>query len=66
MKAKLVISEPSEVVDPLVTELAACIQMSKRVLVVTGAGISCSSGIPVSAKELNKKFDGLKLNHYLV
>ncbi|KAG0741111.1 hypothetical protein G6F62_001711 [Rhizopus arrhizus] len=46
MKAKLVISEPSEVVDPLVTELAACIQMSKRVLVVTGAGISCSSGIP--------------------
>ena len=47
MKVKIVISEPSEVIDPLVTELAACIQMSKRVLVITGAGISCNGGIPV-------------------
>ncbi|CEG75512.1 Putative Yor025wp-like protein [Rhizopus microsporus] len=46
MKVKIVISEPSEVIDPLVTELAACIQMSKRVLVITGAGISCNGGIP--------------------
>lgn len=47
MKVKIIISEPSEVVEPLITELAARIQMSKRALVVTGAGISCSGGIPV-------------------
>lgn len=48
MKVKIVISEPAEIVDPFITELAACIDNSKRVLMITGAGISCSGGIPVS------------------
>lgn len=47
MKTKIIISEPTEVIDPLITELAARIDNSKRVLVITGAGISCSGGIPV-------------------
>lgn len=47
MKVKIAISEPSEVIDPLVTNLASYIAKSKRAIVVTGAGISCSSGIPV-------------------
>ncbi|KAI8370367.1 DHS-like NAD/FAD-binding domain-containing protein [Radiomyces spectabilis] len=46
MKVKIAISEPPEVIDPLITDLAACIAKSKRVLVITGAGISCSGGIP--------------------
>ncbi|CEP14233.1 hypothetical protein [Parasitella parasitica] len=46
MKVKIAISEPAEVTDPLITELASFIAKSKRALVVTGAGISCSSGIP--------------------
>ncbi|KAG2231813.1 DHS-like NAD/FAD-binding domain-containing protein [Thamnidium elegans] len=45
-KVKILISEATQVIDPFVTELAACIDKSKRVLVITGAGISCSSGIP--------------------
>lgn len=48
MKTRIVISEPEEVIDPFITELAAVIDCSKRVLVITGAGISCSGGIPVS------------------
>lgn len=48
MKVKISISEPSEVIDPLLTNLSSYIAKSKRALVVTGAGISCSSGIPVS------------------
>ncbi|KAI7894557.1 DHS-like NAD/FAD-binding domain-containing protein [Mucor mucedo] len=46
MKYKIAISEPSEAIDPLVTNLSAYIAKSKRALIVTGAGISCSSGIP--------------------
>ncbi|KAI8327857.1 DHS-like NAD/FAD-binding domain-containing protein, partial [Choanephora cucurbitarum] len=46
MKKTIVISEPSEVIDPLLTELSSFIAKSKRAIVVTGAGISCSSGIP--------------------
>ncbi|KAG0165132.1 hypothetical protein DFQ28_009220 [Apophysomyces sp. BC1034] len=46
MKVKIAISEPPEVIDPFVTDLAACIARSKRALVVTGAGISCTGGIP--------------------
>ncbi|KAI8997491.1 DHS-like NAD/FAD-binding domain-containing protein [Pilobolus umbonatus] len=46
MKVKIAISEPSEVTDPLFTNLACHITKSKRALIVTGAGISCSSGIP--------------------
>jgi hypothetical protein len=48
MKVKIVMTEPSEVIDPFIAELAACIDNSKRVLVITGAGISCNGGIPVS------------------
>lgn len=47
MKVKIAIAEPAEVTDPLITDLASFIAKSKRALVVTGAGISCSSGIPV-------------------
>lgn len=47
MKVKIAISEPTEVTDPFITDLASFIAKSKRALVVTGAGISCSSGIPV-------------------
>lgn len=47
MKVKIAISEPAEVTDPFITDLASFIAKSKRALVVTGAGISCSSGIPV-------------------
>jgi NAD-dependent histone deacetylase SIR2 len=47
MKTKIVISEPNEAIDPLLSELARRIHTSKRVLVITGAGISCSGGIPV-------------------
>ncbi|CEP16835.1 hypothetical protein [Parasitella parasitica] len=46
MKTKIIISEPAEVIDPVITELATRIDNSKRVLVITGAGISCSGGIP--------------------
>ncbi|CAO3639905.1 unnamed protein product [Mucor fragilis] len=46
MKTRIIISEPTEVIDPLITELATRINNSKRVLVITGAGISCSGGIP--------------------
>ncbi|CAO3616548.1 unnamed protein product [Mucor fragilis] len=46
MKVKIAISEPTEVTDPFITDLASFIAKSKRALVVTGAGISCSSGIP--------------------
>lgn len=48
MKYKIAISEPSEAIDPLLTDLSSYIAKSKRALIVTGAGISCSSGIPVS------------------
>jgi NAD-dependent histone deacetylase SIR2 len=48
MKTKIAISEPSAVIDPLLTDLASYVAKSKRALVVTGAGISCSSGIPVN------------------
>jgi len=47
MKTKIIISDPTEVIDPLISEIATCIDNSKRVLVITGAGISCSGGIPV-------------------
>jgi NAD-dependent histone deacetylase SIR2 len=47
MKVKIAISEPAEVTDPLITDLSSYIAKSKRAIVVTGAGISCSSGIPV-------------------
>lgn len=47
MKVKIAISEPSEVIDPFITDLSSYIAKSKRALIVTGAGISCSSGIPV-------------------
>lgn len=50
MKVKIAISEPAEVTDPFITDLASFIAKSKRALVVTGAGISCSSGIPVCFK----------------
>ncbi|KAI8084063.1 DHS-like NAD/FAD-binding domain-containing protein [Gilbertella persicaria] len=46
MKKTIAISEPSEVIGPFLTELSSYIAKSKRALVVTGAGISCSSGIP--------------------
>jgi hypothetical protein len=48
MKVKIAIAEPPEVTEPLLSELAKFIVKSKRALVITGAGISCSSGIPVS------------------
>jgi NAD-dependent histone deacetylase SIR2 len=48
MKVKITISEPTEVIDPLLTDLSSYVAKSKRALIVTGAGISCSSGIPVS------------------
>lgn len=50
MKVKIAISEPSEVIDPFITDLSSYIAKSKRALIVTGAGISCSSGIPVKYK----------------
>ncbi|KAI8968493.1 DHS-like NAD/FAD-binding domain-containing protein [Mycotypha africana] len=46
MKVKIAISEPAEVIDPFITDLSSYIAKSKRAIVVTGAGISCSSGIP--------------------
>lgn len=49
MKVKLVISEPIEVIDPFLTELATQMLQIKKALVITGAGISCSSGIPVNS-----------------
>jgi NAD+-dependent protein deacetylase SIR2 len=48
MKVKITISEPPEVTEPLLKELAKYMVKCKRALVITGAGISCSSGIPVS------------------
>ncbi|CAO3650696.1 unnamed protein product [Cunninghamella blakesleeana] len=46
MKVKFSISDPAEVIDPYIGEVAACIARSKRIMVITGAGISCNSGIP--------------------
>jgi NAD-dependent SIR2 family protein deacetylase len=48
MKVKIAIAEPPEVTGPLLNDLAKYIAKSRRALVITGAGISCSSGIPVS------------------
>lgn len=49
MKVKIAIAEPPEVTGPLLFDLAKYVAKSKRALVITGAGISCSSGIPVSS-----------------
>ncbi|OBZ89146.1 NAD-dependent histone deacetylase HST3 [Choanephora cucurbitarum] len=46
MRTRINISEPTKVDDLLITELANCIKNSRKALVITGAGISCSSGIP--------------------
>ncbi|KAI8335473.1 DHS-like NAD/FAD-binding domain-containing protein [Chlamydoabsidia padenii] len=46
MKVRFSTSDPPEVIDPYVADLAACLARSKRAVVITGAGISCNSGIP--------------------
>ncbi|KAI8100184.1 DHS-like NAD/FAD-binding domain-containing protein [Halteromyces radiatus] len=46
MKVRFSTSDPPEVIDPYIADLAACISRSKRTVVITGAGISCNSGIP--------------------
>ncbi|KAI9028194.1 DHS-like NAD/FAD-binding domain-containing protein [Phycomyces nitens] len=46
MKVNIVISQQTQANDQFVADLAACVARSKRVLVITGAGISCSGGIP--------------------
>ncbi|CAO3589878.1 unnamed protein product [Absidia cylindrospora] len=46
MKVRFSTSDPPEVIDPHVANLAASLARSKRAVVITGAGISCNSGIP--------------------
>ncbi|CAO3652603.1 unnamed protein product [Cunninghamella echinulata] len=46
MKVRFSMSNPQEVINPYVGEVAACIARSRRIMVITGAGISCNSGIP--------------------
>ena len=48
MVVKIAISDPAEIIDQRIVEVAAYVNKSRRALVVTGAGISCSGGIPVS------------------
>ncbi|KAI9320533.1 DHS-like NAD/FAD-binding domain-containing protein [Dichotomocladium elegans] len=43
---KIFISESVAIYEPEIAEVSAYIKRSRRALVVTGAGISCSSGIP--------------------
>ncbi|KAI9490907.1 DHS-like NAD/FAD-binding domain-containing protein [Zychaea mexicana] len=43
---KIVISDPAEIIEQRIAEVAAYVNKSRRALVVTGAGISCSGGIP--------------------
>lgn len=45
---KIDIGDQSEVIEHNLAELAAYISKCKRAVVVAGAGISCSGGIPVS------------------
>ncbi|KAG2216351.1 hypothetical protein INT45_006301 [Circinella minor] len=46
MVVKIAISDPAEIIDQRIVEVAAYVNKSRRALVVTGAGISCSGGIP--------------------
>lgn len=48
MKVRFSTCDPPEVIDPHIADLAACLSRSKKTVVITGAGISCNSGIPVS------------------
>ncbi|KAI8148855.1 DHS-like NAD/FAD-binding domain-containing protein [Fennellomyces sp. T-0311] len=43
---KIVLSDPAEIIEQRIAEVAAYVNKSRRALVVTGAGISCSGGIP--------------------
>ncbi|KAJ2962539.1 hypothetical protein NQZ79_g2295 [Umbelopsis isabellina] len=62
MKVKIAIAEPPEVTGPLLFDLAKYIAKSKRALVITGAGISCSSGIP-DFRSTNGLYDLVKAKH---
>ncbi|KAI8584704.1 hypothetical protein K450DRAFT_203609 [Umbelopsis ramanniana AG] len=62
MKVKITISEPPEVTEPLLKELAKYMVKCKRALVITGAGISCSSGIP-DFRSTNGLYDLVKSKH---
>lgn len=44
---KVFISDSADVYEHQIAEVAAYIKKSRRAIVITGAGISCSSGIPV-------------------
>lgn len=46
---KIAIADPPEITEHHLAEVAAYITKAKRAIVVTGAGISCNSGIPVSS-----------------
>ena len=48
--------------------ISLSVAKGKRIVVVTGAGISCSCGIPVSVQYLGRKsdFDSFKLNRTFV
>ncbi|KAI8335406.1 DHS-like NAD/FAD-binding domain-containing protein [Chlamydoabsidia padenii] len=46
MKVRFSTCDPLEVIDPHIADLAACLSRSKKTVVITGAGISCNSGIP--------------------
>lgn len=43
-------------------DLSAKIVKAKKVVVVSGAGISCSSGIPVSIRSLHASLHGPKIS----
>lgn len=48
---KVFISDSADVYEHQIAEVAAYIKKSRRAIVITGAGISCSSGIPVRRLE---------------
>ncbi|ORX53640.1 DHS-like NAD/FAD-binding domain-containing protein [Hesseltinella vesiculosa] len=46
MKVRFSLTDPQELIDPYLSDVAASIARSKRIMIITGAGISCNSGIP--------------------
>jgi len=55
MRVRFSLNDPQELIDPYLADVAASVARSKRIMVITGAGISCNSGIPVSRRKARHK-----------
>ncbi|CDH48952.1 dhs-like nad fad-binding domain-containingprotein [Lichtheimia corymbifera JMRC:FSU:9682] len=59
---KVFISDSADVYEHQIAEVAAYIKKSRRAIVITGAGISCSSGIP-DFRSTNGLYNLVKARH---